>query len=103
MRSIVMSINLFMTAISSALAQALVSLSDDPLLVWNYGIVAVLAFVSGIWFWMNNRKLDAEEDKLNMLPDSDFSGKVREVERDAELRKASVASQGASQEKKSEL
>lgn len=77
MRSLVMSINLFMNAISSALAQALVSLSDDPLLVWNYGVVAVVAFIGGLLFWWNNRKLDTQEDALNMLPDSAFGGKGR--------------------------
>ncbi|KAA8895246.1 MFS peptide transporter [Sphaerosporella brunnea] len=78
MRSLVMAINLFMTAISSALGQALVALSDDPLLVWNYGSVAVLAFIGGVLFWLQNRKLDAEEDALNMLPESNFEGIVKE-------------------------
>ena len=43
--------NLFTTAISSALGQALVPLAVDPLLIWNYGVVAVLAFLGGIGFW----------------------------------------------------
>ena len=46
MRSLVMSVFLFMNAISSALGEAFVSLSADPLLVWNYGSMAVLAFVA---------------------------------------------------------
>jgi len=68
MRSLVMSAFLFTNAISSALAQAFTSLSDDPLLVWNYASVGIIAFVVGIAFWISNRNLDAEEDQLNSLP-----------------------------------
>ena len=64
-----------MNAVSSALAQALVSLAEDPLLVWNYGLVAVLAAVGGVAFWIDNRKLDMEEDRLNMLPNAEFRAK----------------------------
>lgn len=86
MRSLVMAINLFMTAFSSALSQALVSLSADPLLVWNYAVTAMLAFLGGVGFWLVNRKLDKQEDAMNMLPDSAFGGKSRrrnEVEGEA--------------------
>jgi POT family proton-dependent oligopeptide transporter len=75
MRSFVMAINLLMNAFSSAIAQGLVALSADPLLVWNYGVVAVLAGVGGIAFWFNFRALDREEDKLNMLQASAYTGK----------------------------
>lgn len=75
MRSMVTAIFLFMSALSSALSQALVSLSADPLLVWNYGFVGVLAFFAGTLFWLQNRKLDAEEDVLNALPESTYKGK----------------------------
>lgn len=78
MRSLVTAVFLFMSAISSALGQALVALAEDPLLVWNYGLVSVIAFAGGLLFWLQHRSLDAEEDKLNMLPESDFHGKVRE-------------------------
>jgi len=67
MRSLVMAIFLFMSAISSALGEAFVSLSADPLLVWNYGVMAVLAGITGIVFWFYVRKLDAQEDRLNNL------------------------------------
>jgi POT family proton-dependent oligopeptide transporter len=67
MRSLVMSVFLFMSAFSSALGQAFVSLANDPLLVWNYGSMAVIAFVTGCLFWICNRHLDAEEDQLNAL------------------------------------
>jgi POT family proton-dependent oligopeptide transporter len=82
LRSTVQAIALFMSAISSALSQALVSLADDPLLVWNYGVVAVLAAIGGIAFWLDNRNIDKEEDKMNMLPDAKFIGRdpVSDVE-----------------------
>ncbi|KNA96363.1 POT family proton-dependent oligopeptide transporter [Fusarium oxysporum f. sp. lycopersici 4287] len=41
MRSMVQAVALFMTAFSAALGQALVGLAADPLLVWNYGVVAI--------------------------------------------------------------
>lgn len=68
MKSSVTAICLFMNAISSALSQALVALSADPLLVWNYGVVAVVAALGGLFFYLSNRKLDKEEDSLNSLP-----------------------------------
>jgi proton-dependent oligopeptide transporter, POT family len=79
MRSLVMSINLLQNAFSSAIAQGLVALSADPLLVWNYGVVAVLAALGGIAFWFHFRHLDAEEDKLNMLAESAYSGRKGSV------------------------
>lgn len=68
MRSLVMAFALFMNAFAAAIGQALVSLSADPLLVWNYATVAILAFIGGTCFWIQYRKLDAQEDHLNMLP-----------------------------------
>ncbi|KAI8970889.1 oligopeptide transporter [Trametes punicea] len=67
MRSLVMSVFLFMTAISSAIGEAFVSLSSDPLLVWNYAVMGVLAFIAGCIFWFQYRELDAQEDALNMM------------------------------------
>ncbi|EJD07177.1 PTR2-domain-containing protein [Fomitiporia mediterranea MF3/22] len=67
MRSLVMGIFLFTSAISSALGEAFVTLSADPLLVWNYGSMGVFAFVAGVGFWLSFRHLDAEEEALNMI------------------------------------
>ncbi|PYH95458.1 PTR2-domain-containing protein [Aspergillus ellipticus CBS 707.79] len=75
MRSLVQAVALFMNAFSSAIGQALVSLSEDPLLVWNYAVVAILAFVGGIGFWLTNYKIDREEDELNNLPQSHYGGR----------------------------
>jgi POT family proton-dependent oligopeptide transporter len=68
MRSMVMAVGLFTSAISAALGEAFTSLSEDPLLVWNYGSMAVIAGIAGLIFHLIFRKLDAEEDALNALP-----------------------------------
>ena len=73
MRSIVQAIGSFMCALSSALGQAFVSLAEDPLLVWLYAVTAILAFVGCIGFWSTNKKIDREEDALNMLPRSGYT------------------------------
>ncbi|KAF5988098.1 proton-dependent oligopeptide transporter POT family [Fusarium coicis] len=69
MRSMVQAVALFMTAFSAALGQALVGLAADPLLVWNYGVVAILAVIAGTCFWLQFRSLDIHEDDLNALPE----------------------------------
>lgn len=67
MRSLVQAIALFTTAISSAIQQALIVLADDPLLIWNYGVMGSLSFIGGCFFIWQFRGLDKEEDHLNML------------------------------------
>ncbi|KAF2102607.1 MFS peptide transporter [Rhizodiscina lignyota] len=79
MRSLVMAVNLVMNAFSSAIAQALVVLANDPLLVWNYGVVAVIAFVGGVLFWLCFAKLDSDEDKWNMIQESSYRGRKGSV------------------------
>jgi POT family proton-dependent oligopeptide transporter len=69
-----------MNAFSSAIGQALVGLSVDPLLVWNYALVAILAFIGAAGFWLTNYKTDREEDQLNMLPNSKFEGRHKRDE-----------------------
>ena len=78
MRSLVTGLFLFSSAVSSAIAQGFTALSEDPLLVWNYTTVAIIATVFGTAFWFANRALDHEEDHLNMLPESTFKGRVAE-------------------------
>lgn len=68
MKSLVMAVQLFTTAFSAALAQAFTPLTLDPLVVWNYGTVAIISFVTGVLFWIAYRKMDQEEEQLNMLP-----------------------------------
>ncbi|OJD12921.1 hypothetical protein AJ78_06548 [Emergomyces pasteurianus Ep9510] len=81
MRSLVQAVALFMNAFSAALGQALVSLSEDPLLEWNYGVTAILAFVGAVGFWFTNRNIDKEEDSLNQLPTGDCEGAGDDLER----------------------
>jgi len=62
-------------ALSAALGQAWVGLSADPLLVWNYGSVAIIAFVTGILFYFFfTRPWDAQEEQMNMLEESKYRG-----------------------------
>jgi len=67
MRSLVMAVFLFMSAVASAIGEAFVFLSADPLLVWNYGIMGGLAAVFGVLFWFQFRHLDDQEDALNNI------------------------------------
>lgn len=78
MRSMVQAVALFMTAFSAALGQALVGLAADPLLVWNYGVVAILAVIAGTCFWFQFKDLDIHEDELNALPEGQAGNKVDE-------------------------
>ncbi|RYP58228.1 hypothetical protein DL769_009052 [Monosporascus sp. CRB-8-3] len=89
MKSLVMSINLFMSAFAAAVGQAFVPLSNDPLLVWNYTVIAVLAFLGGIGFWICFRHLDKEEDKWNTIAKSAFQGKNLGGDADPASRRAS--------------
>ncbi|KAH9886193.1 POT family-domain-containing protein [Xylariomycetidae sp. FL2044] len=75
MRGLVMGVNLVMNAFSSALSQAFLPLLVDPLLTWNYGIVAILAFVGGVGFWLTWRSLDAREDELNLIQATKYKGR----------------------------
>lgn len=50
------------------------ALAEDPLLIWNYGVFAVLAFFAGTFFWLQFRHLDAAEEQLNALG----AGQVKE-------------------------
>lgn len=75
MRSLVQAVALFMNAFSSAIGQAFTGLSEDPLLTWNYAVVAILAFIGGVGFWLTNYKLDPQEDALNNLPRSQYIGR----------------------------
>jgi POT family proton-dependent oligopeptide transporter len=62
-----LSVSVSVAQIHPLLTQVPQALSADPLLVWNYGVMAVLAAVFGTLFWFSVRKLDAQEDALNKL------------------------------------
>ncbi|KAI0254495.1 peptide transporter PTR2A [Lactifluus subvellereus] len=72
MKSLVMAVFLFMTAISSAICEAFNALSTDPRLVWNYGTMAVLSGIGGILFWFSFGGLDAEDAELDNLGEGHF-------------------------------
>ncbi|KAL2810336.1 POT family-domain-containing protein [Aspergillus granulosus] len=91
MKSIVMSVNLFMSAISAAIGQAFTPLSDDPLLVWNYTVIACIAFVGGIAFWFCFRHLDTDEDKWNMLAKTKYIGQNQPTAADLEKSREAAA------------
>lgn len=55
----------------------MIALSADPLLVWNYGTMGVIAAVACVAFWFSVRDLDTQEDELNSLPEGQV-GKAQE-------------------------
>ncbi|KAI9512004.1 oligopeptide transporter [Russula earlei] len=73
MRSLVMALFLFTSAISSAIGEAFNPLSTDPRLVWNYGTMAVLSGIGGALFWLTYRGLDGEDAALDNLGEGYFS------------------------------
>ncbi|KAF3908068.1 hypothetical protein ABW21_db0204421 [Orbilia brochopaga] len=74
MKSLVTSVFLVMSAFSTAIGFAFVALANDPLLVWNYIVAAIIATVGAICFWFQFRSLDRDEDKLNDLQKSSYVG-----------------------------
>jgi proton-dependent oligopeptide transporter, POT family len=75
MRSFITGIFWFSNAFSSAIGQAFVPLAIDPHITWLYGSIGIIAFVGGVAFWFTFRKLDAEEARLNALPESTYEGR----------------------------
>jgi len=75
MKSLVFGFYNCTNAISAALGQAWVSLSSDPLLIWNYASVAIIVFCAGIGFWiLFVRPWDKHEEHMNMLQESKYKG-----------------------------
>ena len=62
-------ISLVLTSLANMIS---IALSTDPLLVWNYGSMAVLALIAGILFWFIFQDLDAKEDELNEIPEGRY-------------------------------
>ncbi|KAF3319444.1 hypothetical protein TWF173_000073 [Orbilia oligospora] len=74
MKSLVTSVFLVMSAFSTAIGFAFVGLANDPLLVWNYTVAAILAALGAFFFWIQFRELDKQEDELNNLAKTTFVG-----------------------------
>ncbi|KAI8453502.1 POT family-domain-containing protein [Phakopsora pachyrhizi] len=90
MRSLVTAVFLFQSAIGSAIGEAFNPLSADPLLVWNYGTMAVISFLAGIGFYLTNLKTDQEHDKLIRINEGKIIGEkgfVEEAEVDGSVGK----------------
>ncbi|KAG8744438.1 hypothetical protein FRC12_014795 [Ceratobasidium sp. 428] len=67
MKSLVVAAFLFTNAIANAISEALVPVSTDPYLVWNYGGCGIAAFIAGIAFWLCFHHLDHEEEAQNEI------------------------------------
>lgn len=80
MRATVISIFLFMTALSSALGEILVPAINDPTLVWAWAAPAIALFVQTVIFWWRHRHVNED---VFMTHKEDFesvhSGKVDET------------------------
>ncbi|EED13088.1 MFS peptide transporter, putative [Talaromyces stipitatus ATCC 10500] len=61
MRSLVVAVFLFMTALSSALGEILIPVQVDPYLVWLWAAPAVALAVQTIWLNIHFRHLNSEE------------------------------------------
>lgn len=69
MRATVMSLFLFMTALSSALAEILIPAIADPTLVWAWAAPAIALFVQTAIFWYRHRGVN---DDVFMTKEEDF-------------------------------
>jgi len=85
MKSFVMSIFLLTTAIGSAIAIALSSVSVDPKLVWMYTGIAAAAFIAGCLFWILFRRYNNLEDKMDAMEQEDPQTVVRVSEAGANI------------------
>jgi POT family proton-dependent oligopeptide transporter len=70
MKSIIMSFFLFTSAIGSALNFALLPVTVDPKLLWMYTSLSIVAFVTGIIFYIVFRN---EHKQQNVLTEKESS------------------------------
>lgn len=62
-----MSIFLFMSAVGSILELPYAPLAKNPLFIWIFIIVAIIASIATIVFWFFFKHLNEEDDQLNSL------------------------------------
>ncbi|KAI4523329.1 PTR2-domain-containing protein [Schizophyllum commune Loenen D] len=67
MKSTVMAFSLFMSAVSALLNLALTAVNVENKFTWLFGSFAIIAFIVGILFFIGFRKLDQEEQHLNVV------------------------------------
>lgn len=75
MKSMVMALSLFTSAIAAAIQEAFNPLAQNPNFVINYGVFAGLAAVGGIIFYVAFRSIDKRQEELNLIgnsPDDEF-------------------------------
>ncbi|KAI0266401.1 peptide transporter PTR2A [Gloeopeniophorella convolvens] len=72
MKSLVMAIFLFTSALAAALGEAFNSLAIDPNLVWNYGVMAVLSGIGGVLFWFTFRGVDSQDAALDRIAEGHY-------------------------------
>lgn len=88
MRATVMSLFLFMTALSSALAEILIPAIADPTLVWAWAAPAIALFVQTAIFWWRHRGVN---DDVFMTKEEDFAplqeNKTESIENQEEKQK----------------
>ncbi len=98
MKAIVMSIFLFMNALSSALAQALAPAIKDPYLTWVWAGPAIAMFVISVIFlwrysWANSdASMTAEEIDVDSIAKQDAERKSTRMQRQPEITEAQVDS-----------
>ncbi|KAL4805303.1 POT family-domain-containing protein [Aspergillus unguis] len=71
MKSFVQSMYLLTNAFGSALAEALTPAAYDPAIMWMFTGLACASFVTGIFFYIIYRHLNAQEDDMNALDAND--------------------------------
>jgi POT family proton-dependent oligopeptide transporter len=62
MRSMIQAFALLMGALANLIGEGFLWLARDPFLVWNYGVMGLVAFLAGGMFWWCNRDLDWEHE-----------------------------------------
>ncbi|WFD35191.1 hypothetical protein MCUN1_002041 [Malassezia cuniculi] len=67
MKSIVMAISVFTSAIAAAIQEAFNPLAKNPNFVINYGVFAGMAFAGGILFYALFRGIDKRQEELNLI------------------------------------
>jgi len=70
MKSLVMAVNLFMSAVASAISLATADAIRDPFLTWAFAGPTIAGFVFAIAFWFIYRDLDQEEYTVHLWDDS---------------------------------
>jgi proton-dependent oligopeptide transporter, POT family len=78
---------LFTSAIATIGDMAFVPLCRNPLFVYLYITVGIIAFVAACLFWILYRKYNKEEDKMNALDktSTNLPKLISEMKQDAKL------------------